>query len=209
MEAKDKALTKPGPKAGGAKAKAPTKAPGATGANTGAGASLPAAGTQEPGPAASDVGIPGSLPLPVTVSVKIVSEGGRLPEYKSDGAAGADLFAAEECVLNPGRWALVNTGIAIEVPAGYEAEMRPRSGLAFKSGITLMNSPGTIDSDYRGEVGVILVNHSGYPFKVHKGDRIAQLLIKPVERALFDIQDSLSDTQRGSGGYGSTGGVAS
>jgi dUTP pyrophosphatase len=208
MEAKDKAAGKPAPKTGGQQKKAPTKAPGTAGANPGAGASLPAAGTQEPGSAASGAEIPAVVAKAVTVAVKIVSEGGRLPEYKSDGAAGADLFACEECVLNPGRWALVNTGIAIEVPEGYEAEMRPRSGLALKSGITLMNSPGTIDSDYRGEVGVILVNHSSYPFKVHIGDRIAQLLIKQVERASFEVQGQLSETQRGSGGYGSTGGIA-
>jgi dUTP pyrophosphatase len=134
-------------------------------------------------------------------------EGLPLPLYMSDGAAGADVVAAvtEDLVLAPGARALVPTGFALEVPAGYEVQVRPRSGLALKSGVTCLNSPGTIDSDYRGPVGVILVNHGDQPFVVRRGDRIAQLVVAPVARASFGEAGVLTASVRGDGGFGSTG----
>jgi dUTP pyrophosphatase len=134
-------------------------------------------------------------------------EGLPLPVYMSDGAAGADVVAAvtEDLVLAPGARALVPTGFAMEVPNGYEVQVRPRSGLALKSGVTCLNSPGTIDSDYRGPVGVILVNHGDQPFVVRRGDRIAQLVVAPVARASFGEAGVLAASIRGDGGFGSTG----
>lgn len=107
--------------------------------------------------------------------------------------------------IEPGARAMVKTGISIELPEGYEAQVRPRSGLAFKQGVTVLNSPGTIDSDYRGEIGVILINHGSEKFIYEKGDRIAQMVIAPVVQAAFDITDDLSATLRGAGGFGHTG----
>jgi dUTP pyrophosphatase len=134
-------------------------------------------------------------------------EGLPLPVYMSDGAAGADVVAAvaEDLVLAPGARALVPTGFALEVPPGYEVQVRPRSGLALKAGVTCLNSPGTIDSDYRGPVGVILVNHGDEPFVVRRGDRIAQLVVAPVARASFGEAGVLAASVRGNGGFGSTG----
>jgi dUTP pyrophosphatase len=134
-------------------------------------------------------------------------EGLPLPFYMSDGAAGADVVAAvaEDLVLAPGARALVPTGFALEVPPGYEVQVRPRSGLALKAGVTCLNSPGTIDSDYRGPVGVILVNHGDEPFVVRRGDRIAQLVVAPVARASFGEAGVLAASVRGNGGFGSTG----
>jgi deoxyuridine 5'-triphosphate nucleotidohydrolase len=134
-------------------------------------------------------------------------EGLPLPVYMSDGAAGADVVAAvaEDLVLAPGARALVPTGFALEVPIGYEVQVRPRSGLALKAGVTCLNSPGTIDSDYRGPVGVILVNHGDEPFVVRRGDRIAQLVVAPVARASFGEAGVLAASVRGNGGFGSTG----
>lgn len=130
-----------------------------------------------------------------------------LPEYQSAHAAGMDLLAAvaEEVVLPPGKRALVPTGIAIELPEGYEAQVRPRSGLALKYGIGLVNSPGTIDSDYRGEIGVILINHGEEPFTIRRGDRIAQMVIGRVVRAEFAVVVELGGTARNDGGFGHTG----
>ncbi len=130
-----------------------------------------------------------------------------LPEYKTEGAAGMDLMAAntEDVVLKPLGRALVPTGIKIELPRGYEAQIRPRSGLAIKSGITLSNCVGTIDEDYRGEVCVGLINLSNEEFTVKRGDRIAQMLIAPVVRAEIQVSGELSATARGTGGFGSTG----
>src|SRR5512144_764026 len=122
----------------------------------------------------------------------------------SDGAAGLDLAAAEAYVLAPGGWALIATGLAIAVPAGYEAQVRPRSGLAVKHGVTCLNSPGTIDSDYRGEVKVLLVNHGAEAFAVTPGLRIAQLIVAPVARAAIEVVDALPPSGRGAGGFGST-----
>lgn len=132
-----------------------------------------------------------------------------LPAYESAGAAGLDLVAAvpqgAPLTLGPGARALVPTGIAIALPAGYEGQVRPRSGLAARHGVTVLNSPGTVDADYRGEVKVVLVNLSDAPFGVARGDRIAQLVVAPVCRAALVEVDALEETARGNGGFGSTG----
>lgn len=130
-----------------------------------------------------------------------------LPTYMTTSAAGMDLYAdlAEDLVLQPGARTLVPTGIAIALPEGYEAQIRPRSGLALKHGIALVNAPGTIDPDYRGEIGVILINHGSEPFTIRKGERIAQMIFAPFARALFRVTDELDDTARGDGGFGHTG----
>jgi dUTP pyrophosphatase len=132
-------------------------------------------------------------------------EGLPLPSYASDGAAGLDVVAAEDLTLEPGARHAVATGFAIAIPEGFEVQVRPRSGLALKHGITCLNTPGTIDSDYRGEVKVILANLGGEPFEVRRGERIAQLVPAPVLRATFREVDDLDSTQRGAGGFGSTG----
>ncbi len=132
-------------------------------------------------------------------------EGLPLPSYASEGAAGLDVVAAEDLTLAPGARHAVATGFAIAIPAGYEVQVRPRSGLALKHGITCLNTPGTIDSDYRGEVKVILANLGGEPFDVRRGERIAQLVPAPVLRAGFREVDELDSTARGGGGFGSTG----
>ncbi len=132
-------------------------------------------------------------------------EGLPLPRYASEDAAGLDVTAAEELTLEPGQRHAVATGFAIEIPRGYEVQVRPRSGLAFKNGITCLNTPGTIDSDYRGEVKVILVNLGQEPFEVRRGERIAQLVPAPVLRADFVEVSELGETLRGAGGFGSTG----
>ena len=133
-----------------------------------------------------------------------------LPAYETDGAAGMDLRAAvdehEPLVLHPGAWAAVPTGIAIALPEGYEGQVRPRSGLALKSGVAPLNTPGTVDADYRGEIKVILINHGLHDVTIGRGERIAQLIIAPVIRAAWREVDSLDETPRGAGGFGSTGG---
>ncbi|WP_299704505.1 dUTP diphosphatase [uncultured Tateyamaria sp.] len=132
-----------------------------------------------------------------------------LPAYETDGAAGADLRAnlrdGQTVTLAPSERALIPTGLAMAIPQGFEVQVRPRSGLALKHGIALVNSPGTIDSDYRGQVGVILLNTSDQPFDVTHGMRIAQMVLAPVVQAAFDVVDTLDDTARGAGGFGSTG----
>ena len=128
-----------------------------------------------------------------------------LPAYASAGAAGFDLRAAAEMTLAPGAVALVPTGFAVAVPDGFELQVRPRSGLAAKHGVTVLNSPGTVDSDYRGEVAVILINHGAAPFAIARGDRIAQAVIAAAPQADLVEVASLDDTERGSGGFGSTG----
>lgn len=132
-----------------------------------------------------------------------------LPAYATEGAAGADLRAnlpdRGTVVLTPGGRALVPTGLRLAIPEGYEVQIRPRSGLALKHGITLPNTPGTIDSDYRGALGVIVMNAGTEPFTIAHGDRIAQMIVAPVVRATFTQADSLPDTVRGEGGFGSTG----
>lgn len=136
-----------------------------------------------------------------------VEAGAVLPAYETAGSAGADLRAHlnEPVVLNPGDRTLVPTGIRLQIPVGYEGQVRPRSGLAARHGITVLNSPGTIDSDYRGEVRIILANLGKEPFTIADGERIAQLIISPVVKAEFTKVDSLDDSRRGEGGFGSTG----
>jgi dUTP pyrophosphatase len=130
-----------------------------------------------------------------------------LPSYATPRAAGLDLVAAipADVVLGPGERVLVPTGIAIALPPEFEAQVRPRSGMALKSGITVLNSPGTIDADYRGEIGVILVNLSGERYTVRRGDRVAQLIIAPLARATWEVTDRLPPSERAIGGFGSTG----
>jgi dUTP pyrophosphatase len=136
-------------------------------------------------------------------------EGLPLPAYESSGAAGMDLRAAvpddRPLLILPGKRALVPTGLVMEIPEGLEGQVRPRSGLAFKHGLTVLNSPGTIDSDYRGEVGVILINLGDTPFPVRRGDRIAQLVFARVEPVEWEEAETLAETGRGEGGFGSTG----
>jgi dUTP pyrophosphatase len=138
------------------------------------------------------------------------AEGLPLPAYETAHAAGMDLRAAvadgETLTLKPGARAMVPTGLAFAVPVGFEAQVRPRSGLAAKAGVTCLNSPGTIDADYRGEVKVILINHGEEDFHIRRGDRIAQLVIAPVAQALWAEVEDLEETARGAGGFGSTGG---
>lgn len=148
------------------------------------------------------------------ISISVTYEDGAdrdvaLPSYETAGAAGADVranFADRGSVtLRPGARSLVPTGLRIEIPSGHEVQIRPRSGLALKHGITLPNAPGTIDSDYRGPLGVIVMNAGDAPFVIAHGDRIAQLVVAPVVQAQFDVVESLDNTARGSGGFGSTG----
>lgn len=147
--------------------------------------------------------------IPVLVKRLDHFEGLELPAYATDGAAGMDVLAAEDVTLAPGARHAVATGLAVAIPPGYEIQVRPRSGLALKHGITVPNTPGTIDSDYRGELKVILINLGGEDFVIRRGDRIAQLVLAPVVRASWLKVDELDETPRGEGGFGSTGGVIS
>jgi dUTP pyrophosphatase len=149
-----------------------------------------------------------SLPERVAVQVRRLThgEGLELPRYATEGAAGMDVLAAEDVSLAPGARHAVATGLAVAIPPGYEIQVRPRSGLALKHGIGVPNTPGTIDSDYRGELKVILINHGAEPFAIHRGDRIAQLVLAPVTLAEWSEVAELDDTARGAGGFGSTGG---
>ncbi len=150
-----------------------------------------------------------SLSHDIPLKIKKLKNGAglRLPEYQSEHASGMDLLAAVESdlIIEPGRWALVPTGIAVEAPPGCEAQVRPRSGLALKHGIGLVNAPGTIDADYRGEIRVILINFGSEPFTVRRGDRVAQMVICPVLRAHVEEVEELGETERGDGGFGHTG----
>lgn len=142
------------------------------------------------------------------VNIKCVaSKGAVIPEYKTSGAAGADICALLDAPLTipAGKFAMVPTGLFFEIPEGYEVQIRPRSGLAAKNGVTVLNTPGTIDSDYRGEIKVILINLGAADFTINSGDRIAQMVVAPVTQVAFSITDSLSETERGAGGFGSTG----
>lgn len=131
----------------------------------------------------------------------------RLPRYMTEHAAGMDLYAAldSDVVLAPGQRVMVPTGIAIALPAGYESQVRPRSGLAVKHGVTLVNSPGTIDADYRGEISVIIINHGEADFIISDGERVAQMIIAPVSRCRWNMVENLEVSERGSGGFGHTG----
>ncbi len=146
------------------------------------------------------------------VQVQILPHGAGLPlpDYQTSHAAAMDLAAAlpegEPLTLAPAARALIPTGLALELPEGYEAQVRPRSGLALKHGVTVLNSPGTIDADYRGEVKVLLINLGGEPFAIERGARIAQLVVQPVTRAMLEIVSELRPSARGAGGFGSTGG---
>jgi dUTP pyrophosphatase len=141
------------------------------------------------------------------IRVTCTSASGILPAYHSADASGADLraYLAEAVTLQPGERRLIPTGLRLQIPAGYEAQVRPRSGLAIRHGITVLNAPGTIDSDYRGEVQVILINLGQAPFRVQPGERIAQIVVLPIRQADFILQESIDDTERGERGFGSTG----
>ncbi len=146
--------------------------------------------------------------MPVIVKVRRVGTRGpplELPRYETAGSAGMDLRADEPFSLAPGERKLVPTGLAVEIPPGHEGSVRPRSGLAIKHGVGMVNAPGTVDSDYRGELRVILVNHGQEPVSFGRGERIAQLVIAPVVQAELELVANLSDTDRGHGGFGSTG----
>jgi dUTP pyrophosphatase len=150
-----------------------------------------------------------STPIRIDICQLAHGEGLALPEYQSPHAAGLDLLAAvpesAPLVLAPGQHALVPTGLTIALPPGYEAQVRPRSGLAFKHAVTVLNAPGTIDADYRGEIGVLLINHGDAPFPIHRGERIAQMVVAAVARVELVSSGSLPPTKRGRGGFGSTG----
>jgi dUTP pyrophosphatase len=139
--------------------------------------------------------------------VKIINESSNaLPQFETGGSAGADIRSNQRTTIQPGSFELIKTGLFVEIPYGYEIQIRPRSGLALKYGITVLNSPGTIDSDYRGEIGVILINHGTEPFDINVGDRIAQMVVAKVEHAQWQLVGSLdTSTKRGINGFGSTG----
>ncbi|MGX2982714.1 dUTP diphosphatase [Helicobacter sp. 23-1045] len=139
------------------------------------------------------------------IKVKKLVDSAILPKYQSAGAAGFDLHSVESSEILPGGFCAVKTGLAFEIPQGYEVQVRPRSGLAFKNGISVLNTPGTIDSDYRGEIMVILFNFGKEKFEIKKGDRIAQAVLAQVFLADFALSDELDSTKRGEGGFGSTG----
>ena len=143
----------------------------------------------------------------IKVKIILCRPQAQLPRYMTEQAAGMDLYAVLEAdlVLPPGRRVMVPTGIAIALPKGYEAQVRPRSGLAVKHGVTLVNSPGTIDADYRGEISVIIINHGENDFIIEDGDRIAQMIVAPVSRCNWNLVDNLEESKRGSGGFGHTG----
>lgn len=145
--------------------------------------------------------------VPVRVKRLAHGEGLDLPAYATQGAAGMDVVSAEDVTIAPGARHAVATGLAMAIPHGFEIQVRPRSGLALKHGISVPNTPGTIDSDYRGELKVILINHGAEQFEVRRGDRVAQLVLAPVTRAVWLVADELDQTERGEGGFGSTGGV--
>jgi dUTP diphosphatase len=148
-----------------------------------------------------------SDPLIVHISKLKNADGIPLPHYQTKHASGVDLYAAIESdvIIDAGKWLLIPTGIALAIPEGYEGQVRPRSGLALKHGIGMLNGPGTIDADYRGEIGIILFNFSGTPFTVRRGDRIAQLVFAKLSKAKFESVSQLTETVRGAGGFGHTG----
>ncbi len=139
------------------------------------------------------------------LKIKKLNQNAQIPAYQTKEAAGFDLHSVEDTIINPGERKLIGTGLAFEIERGYEIQIRPRSGFAFKHGITVLNSPGTIDSDYRGEIKVLLINLGSEPFEIKCGERIAQAVVAPVIQAEIEEVENLSDTERGSGGFGSTG----
>lgn len=141
----------------------------------------------------------------ITISIKILHSDIILPRYHSKLAAGIDLRAAQGRLIQPGRWASISTGLAMVIPPGYEGQIRPRSGMARAFGVTVLNSPGTVDADYRGEIEVLLINHGEHHYQVEPGQRIAQMVIAPVEPVVLAEVRELDTTERGDGGFGSTG----
>ncbi len=141
----------------------------------------------------------------MVLKIKKLNKNALIPAYQTKEAAGFDLHSIEDVIINPGERKLISTGLAFEIEKGYEVQIRPRSGLAYKHGITVLNSPGTIDSDYRGEIKVLLVNFGNEEFEIKVGERIAQAVVAPVIQAEIIEVEELSDTERGSGGFGSTG----
>lgn len=141
----------------------------------------------------------------VKLKIKAIHVDAVIPKQANEGDAGFDLTSIHDLVINPGQRLLVQTGLTMEIPKGYEGQVRPRSGLALKNGITVLNSPGTIDAGYRGEVGVILYNTGEHPFQIEKGMRIAQMVIQSVPKVMIEEVRELSDSERGEGGFGSTG----
>ena len=141
----------------------------------------------------------------INLKVKKLNTNAQIPAYQTAEAAGFDLHSTEDIIIAPGERKLIGTGLAFEIPIGYEIQIRPRSGLAYKHGITVLNTPGTIDSDYRGEIKVLLINHSNENFEIKIGERIAQAVIKEVIQATFEEVNELNETARGAGGFGSTG----
>ncbi|MBI2444867.1 dUTP diphosphatase [Candidatus Micrarchaeota archaeon] len=141
------------------------------------------------------------------VTIKVRIEHGKLPLYMSEHAAGADVCSAnaEPIEIPPSGTALIPTGMYLEIPEGFEVQVRPRSGLAFKHGVTILNAPGTIDADYRGELKVLLINHGPAAYSIQPGERVAQLVVAKVEKAHFETAEALKDSKRGHGGFGSTG----
>ena len=146
------------------------------------------------------------IPVVAEINIKFkLGEGAMLPQYSTPDSSGMDVRSTEDCVIEAGSWQAVSTGLFPEIPSGYEIQVRSRSGLAFKNGIFVLNSPGTVDADYRGEIKVILANMSKIPFCISKGDRIAQLVVAPVVKGVISEAEQISFTQRGTGGFGSTG----
>jgi len=138
------------------------------------------------------------------IKIQKISEDAIIPSYAHSDDAGMDLFSIKDYILKPGHRCLVKTGLKMEVPNGYEAQIRPKSGLTLRDGITVLNTPGTIDAGYRGEIGVIVINHSSKPYKIEKGQKIAQMVFNKIEKAKF-VSEKLGKTKRGEGGFGSTG----
>jgi len=141
----------------------------------------------------------------IKLKIKKLTSKAQIPAYQTDESAGFDLHSIEDIIIQPGERKLIGTGLAFEIPKGYEIQIRPRSGLAYKHGISVLNSPGTIDSDYRGEIKILLINHSNENFEIKVGERIAQAVIQAVIQATFEEVEELNDTKRGTGGFGSTG----
>ena len=140
------------------------------------------------------------------MKVKVINKSfNSLPAYETELSAGCDVRSTHSEVIYPGSTSLIGTGLYVEIPAGYEIQVRPRSGLAFKKGITVLNSPGTIDADYRGEIGVLLINHGRSPITIERGERIGQLVLNKVEQIQWNESNEISNTERGSGAFGSTG----
>lgn len=143
--------------------------------------------------------------MATTIEFKKLNDNAVLPSFANEGDAGLDICSVQDLVLEPGKRALVKTGVAIQLPKGWEAQVRSRSGLAYKHGVAVLNSPGTIDEPYRGEIGVILINHGEEPYVISVGDRIAQLVLRRTEDVIPVFVDELTETNRGTGGFGSTG----